>query len=152
MFIVHRQIKSRNWVSDLLKVKTSIIILWFTQSLKVNLKVKYSLNRYFNLLYAYHYSPLLIRNRSWILTIHKARISRKKNLEKTFYDFKKWVKSIQTAGYNGNQYMASPLVEKYCTHPPPAELVFKTSQRLCKSQAICLTLYHAWHVPDLLKN
>ena len=51
--------------------------------------------------YARHYNPLLIRNRSWILTIHKARILRKKPLEKTFLDFKKWVKSIQTAGYNG---------------------------------------------------
>ena len=40
--------------------------------------------------YARHYNPLLIR----ILTIHKP-------LEKTFLDFKKWVKSIETAGYNG---------------------------------------------------
>ena len=39
--------------------------------------------------------------RSWILTIHKARILRKKTLEKTFLDFKKWVKNIQTAGHNG---------------------------------------------------
>ena len=38
---------------------------------------------------------------SWILTIHKARILRKMPIEKTFSDFKKWVKSIQTAGYNG---------------------------------------------------
>ena len=45
--------------------------------------------------------PLLIRNCSWILTIHKARILRKKPLEKTFLDFKKWVKGIQTAGFNG---------------------------------------------------
>ena len=30
-----------------------------------------------------------------------ARILRKKLLEKTFFDFKKWVKNIQTAGYNG---------------------------------------------------
>jgi hypothetical protein len=33
--------------------------------------------------------------------MHKARILRKKHLEKTFLDFKKWVKSIQTAGYDG---------------------------------------------------
>jgi hypothetical protein len=26
---------------------------------------------------------------------------RKKHLEEMFFDFKKWVKSIQTAGYNG---------------------------------------------------
>ena len=51
--------------------------------------------------YARHYNPLLIWNRSLILTIHKARILRKKPLEKTFLNFKKWVKSIQTAGYNG---------------------------------------------------
>ena len=51
--------------------------------------------------YACHYNPLLMRNRSWIQTIHKARILIKKPLEKTFLDFKKWVKSIQTAGYNG---------------------------------------------------
>ena len=51
--------------------------------------------------YARHYNPLLIRNRSWILTIHKARILRKKPLEKTFLDIKKWVKSIQTAGCDG---------------------------------------------------
>ena len=53
------------------------------------------------ILYTRHYNPLLIRNRSRILTIHKARILRKKPLEKTFLDFKKWVKSKQTAGYNG---------------------------------------------------
>ena len=29
--------------------------------------------------------------------MHKARVLRKK----TFLDFKKWIKSIQTAGYNG---------------------------------------------------
>ena len=51
--------------------------------------------------YARHCNWLLIRNRSWILTIPKARILRKKLLEKTFLDFKKWVKSIQTGGYNG---------------------------------------------------
>ena len=33
--------------------------------------------------------------------MHKARILRKKTFEKTFLDFKKWVKSIQTKGYNG---------------------------------------------------
>ena len=48
-----------------------------------------------------HYNPLLIRNCFWILTVHKARILRKKPFEKTFLDFKKWVKNIQTAGYNG---------------------------------------------------
>ena len=51
--------------------------------------------------YACHHNPLLIINRFWILSVHKARILRKKTLEKTFLDFKKWVKSIQTAGYNG---------------------------------------------------
>ena len=45
--------------------------------------------------------------RSWILTIHKVRILRKKPLEKTFLDFKKWFKSIQTAGYNGARTLFS---------------------------------------------
>ena len=51
--------------------------------------------------YTHHQNPLLIRNHSCILTIHKAGILRKKPLEKTSVDFRKWVKSIQTAGYNG---------------------------------------------------
>ena len=33
--------------------------------------------------YVGHYNPLLIRHRSWILTIHKANILRKKPLAKT---------------------------------------------------------------------
>ena len=40
-------------------------------------------------------------SRQNICSVHKARILRKKPLEKTFLEFKKWVKSIQTAGYNG---------------------------------------------------
>ena len=48
--------------------------------------------------YARHYNPLLIRNRSWILTVHKVRILRKKLLKKCFWVFKNGVKSIQTAG------------------------------------------------------
>ena len=40
----------------------------------------------------------MIGNYSWILIIHKARILRKKTLEKNVVDFKNWVKS---AGYNG---------------------------------------------------
>ena len=51
--------------------------------------------------YTRHYNPLLIWNRSWILTIHKVRILQKKLLEKSFLTFKKWVEKIQTAGYNG---------------------------------------------------
>ena len=42
--------------------------------------------------YARHHNPLLITNRSWILTIHKGRIFWKNLLEKTFLTFKKWVK------------------------------------------------------------
>ena len=64
----------------------------------VTKKIKYILTN--SITVRVHHNPLLIRNRSWILTIHKARILRKKPLEKTFLDFKKWVKSIQTAGYN----------------------------------------------------
>ena len=47
------------------------------------------------------YRTRAIITRSWILTIHKARILWKKPLKKTFLAFKKWVKNIQTAGYNG---------------------------------------------------
>ena len=43
------------------------------------------------------FNPLLITNRSWI---HKGRIFWKKLLQKMFLTFKKWVKNIQTAGYN----------------------------------------------------
>jgi hypothetical protein len=35
------------------------------------------------------------------LNTNHSRILRKKSLEKMFLHFKKWVKSIQTAGYNG---------------------------------------------------
>ena len=35
------------------------------------------------------------------MTINRARNKRKKLLERKFLDLKKWVKSIQTAGYNG---------------------------------------------------
>jgi hypothetical protein len=55
----------------------------------------------FHLPYTRHYNQLLIRNRSWIVTIHKDRIFWKNLLEKTFLTFKKWVKNIQTEGYNG---------------------------------------------------
>ena len=51
--------------------------------------------------YVRHHNPLLIRNRS--LTIHNALSLRKKPLEKTFLDFKKWVKIKQTAGYNSRR-------------------------------------------------
>ena len=51
--------------------------------------------------YTRHYNPLLIRNPSWLLTIHKGRLFWKKLLEKTFLTFKKWVWNIQTASYNG---------------------------------------------------
>ena len=43
--------------------------------------------------YAPHHNLLLIINRSWILTVHKDRILRKK--------LKNGVINIQTAGYNG---------------------------------------------------
>ena len=43
------------------------------------------------------------RSCSWILILHKAIILIKKSPEKTFLDFKKRVKVIPTAGYNGAQ-------------------------------------------------
>ena len=82
-----------------------------------------------NLPYARHYIPLLIRNRSWILTIHKARILRKKPLEKTFFYFKKWVKSIQTAGYNGARTVfdkkSLPFSITFCYEHFDSHLAFK---------------------------
>ena len=51
--------------------------------------------------YTCHHNPLLIRNHSRILTIHKARSLRKKLLKKSFFTFKKRVEKIQTTGYNG---------------------------------------------------
>ena len=51
--------------------------------------------------YARHHNPLLIRNRSWILAIHKDRRFWKNLLENKEMVFKKWVKNIQTPGYNG---------------------------------------------------
>ena len=47
------------------------------------------------------YRTRAIITRSWILTIHKDRIFQKKLLENKEMVLKKWVKSIQTAGYNG---------------------------------------------------
>jgi len=61
--------------------------------------------------YARHHNPLLIRNRSGILTIHKGRIFGKNFLEKTFLTFEKWVKSIQTAGYNGANTVCTEVVK-----------------------------------------
>jgi hypothetical protein len=52
-------------------------------------------------LFVRHYNPLLIRNRSRILTIHKDRIFFKNLLEKKEMVFQNGVKSIQAAAYNG---------------------------------------------------
>ena len=51
--------------------------------------------------YKRHHNLLLITNRSWVLTIHKARIFWKNLLENKEMVFKNGVKSIQVAGYNG---------------------------------------------------
>ena len=51
--------------------------------------------------YARHHIPLLFRNRTWILTVHKAKIFWKNLLENKEMVFKNGVKSIQAAGYNG---------------------------------------------------
>ena len=60
--------------------------------------------------YARHYNPLLIRNRSWILTIHKAKG------HSTRMNLKNWVKSIQTAGYNGvRPVYATPIFAYFWT-------------------------------------
>ena len=59
------------------------------------------------------------------LCIHKARILRKKPLEKTFLDFKKWVKNIQTAGYNGARTVDDLLVLKH--YFLKVRIIFKTT-------------------------
>ena len=60
----------------------------------------------FYLPYARHYNLLLIRNCSWIL---RPEFYEKKPLENPFLDFKKWVKSLQTAGYNGTRTVIANL-------------------------------------------
>ena len=48
----------------------------------------FTIDPYVHILYACHHNPLLIRNRSWILTMHKDRIFWKNLLEKKEMDFK----------------------------------------------------------------
>ena len=74
---------------------------WNSSELLVHTSTNWLMPVRIQLPYARHHNQLLFRNHSWILTILKSRILRKKPLEKTFLDFKKWVKSIQTVGYNG---------------------------------------------------
>ena len=88
--VVGQYFKDANWFFYQFKINSLFSIRWI----------------YWNQIpYARHYNPLLIRNRSWILTIHKTRILRKKPLEKSFLDFKKWVKSIQTAVYTAERFV-----------------------------------------------
>ena len=54
----------------------------------------------------YRHNSLLIRNRSWILRIHKDRIFWKNLLENKEMNFKNEVKNIQAAGYNGARTVA----------------------------------------------
>ena len=67
-----------------------------------------------NILYARHHNLLLVRNRSWILTIYKDKIFQKTLLENKEMVFKKWVKSIQTAGYNGARTVLSKCQSYFC--------------------------------------
>ena len=55
------------------------------------------------IMYARHNNPLLIRNRSWILTIHKVRILRKKGPWKNVFGLQKVGKKYTNRwlGYNG---------------------------------------------------
>ena len=74
--------------------------------------------------YERHHNPLLIINRSWILTVHKVRILWKKLLKKTFLAFQNGVKNIQTAGYNGARtvYVFEILGEKVWSYHSATEL------------------------------
>ena len=58
-----------------------------------------NLNNTYN--YSRHHNQLLIRNRSWILTIYKNRIFWKKLFENKVTVFNNVIKDIQTASYNG---------------------------------------------------
>ena len=62
--------------------------------------------------YARHHNPLLITNRSWILTIHKDRIFWENLLENKEMVFKNGVKNIQTAGYNWTRTQLAFLQKK----------------------------------------
>ena len=56
-----------------------------------------------------HHNPLFIRNRSWILIIHKDKILCKKRHRKNVFDLKKvGLKYIQTVGYNGARTLVQP--------------------------------------------
>ena len=78
---------------------------------------------------------LLIRNRSGILTIHKARILRKKLLEKSVLTFKEWVEKIQTAGYNGARRVHKSRKATYVTPNTTRNLVAVLS---------CLNILHTF--------
>ena len=58
------------------------------------------MKRHLELPYARHHNPLLSRDRSWILTIHKDRVFWKTSPWKNVFDLQK-VGLKQTAGYNG---------------------------------------------------
>ena len=83
-------------ISQLQKYGTFNFKIW-----RIMIEEVSSTNTIHSIPYSHHYNPLLIRNHSWILTIQKARILRKKLLKKSFLTFKKWVEKIQTTGYNG---------------------------------------------------
>jgi hypothetical protein len=53
--------------------------------------------------YAHHHNSLLIRNRSWILTVHNDKIFWKNLLENKEMVLKNGVKNIQAVGYNGTR-------------------------------------------------
>ena len=95
-------INSAKWHSNVLILNMSQVAPSQCHTVPSNLR-KVGFNDFLEptLPYARHYNLLLIWNHSWILTIHKVRISQKNLLKKTVWYFKNGVKSIQTAGCNG---------------------------------------------------
>ena len=89
--------KRQYWKSQFFWVGHLDFFLNLWKSVKVSCVARMGQNFVDYPSFQWHHNPVLIRNRFWILT----RISGKKPLEKTFLFFKKLVKSIQTAGYNG---------------------------------------------------
>ena len=66
------------------------------------------------------------------MTINRARNLRKKLLEKKFLDLKKWVKSIQTASYNGARTVGRNIADndlspefKVFTETLKSQIIFK---------------------------
>ena len=82
---------SGEWLGD-----DQVLYLLFSTAKRLKSETIYRVN--IHIPYARHYNPLLIRNRSRILTIHKTRILRKKPLEKNIFGLQKVSKKDTNRG------------------------------------------------------